>query len=57
MFPHRKQGLFLSVYGDDITMAGKEQHMAPTRKKLMRNVDLEEPTSISRPCIFGMHTT
>ena len=26
-------------------MAGKKQHKAPTWKKLMKNVDLDEPTS------------
>ena len=29
MFVHRKQGLFLSVYVDDIKMAGKKQNLAP----------------------------
>ena len=30
MFAHRKQGLFLSVYVDDIKMDGKQHSMAPT---------------------------
>ena len=29
LFVHRKQGLFLSVYVDDIKMAGRSQNMAP----------------------------
>ena len=41
----RKQGLFLSVYVDDIIMAGRKQNMAPMWKKLMKNVDLDELTS------------
>ena len=45
MFVHRKQGLFLSENVDDIKMAGKKQNMAPTWKKLMKNVDIDEPTS------------
>ena len=45
MFVHRKQGLFLSVYVDDIKMAGKKQNVAPMWKKLMKNVDIDEPTS------------
>ena len=45
MFGHRKQGLFLSVYVDDIKMAGKKQDMAPMFKKLMKHVDIDEPTS------------
>ena len=45
LFVHRKQGLSLSVYVDDIEMAGKNQNMAPMWKTLMRNVGLDEPTS------------
>ena len=44
-FVHRKQGLFLSVYVDGIKMTGKNQNMAPTGKKLMKDGDLDEPTS------------
>ena len=44
LFVHRKQGFFLSVYVDDIKTAGKKQHMAPMWKKLMKNVDLDEPS-------------
>ena len=43
MFVHRKQGLFLSVCVDDIKMAGKKQNMACMWKKLMKNVDIDEP--------------
>ena len=39
---HRKQGLFLSVFVDDIK---KKQNMARMWKKLMKHVDLDEPTS------------
>ena len=45
LFVHRKQRLFLSVYVDDIKMAGKKQNMSSMWKKLMKNVDLDEPTS------------
>ena len=45
MFVHRKQGLFLSVYVDAIRMAGNMQNMAPMWKKMMKNVDIDEPTS------------
>ena len=37
--------MFLSDNVDDIKMAGKKQNMAPMRKKLMKNVDVNEPTS------------
>ena len=43
-FVHRKQGLFLSVYVDDIKLAGEKQHLNPMWKKLM-------------PCVLGMHPT
>ena len=41
----RKHELFLSVPMDDIKMAGKKQNLAPMWKKLMKNVDIDEPTS------------
>ena len=44
MFVHRQQGLFLSVYVDDIRIAGKKQNTVPMWK-IMNNVDLDEPTS------------
>ena len=45
MFVHRQQVLFLSAHADDIKMTGKKQNMAPIWKKLMKHVDLDEPTS------------
>ena len=45
LFVHRKQWLFLSVYVDDIKMAGKKRNMAPMWKKLMKNVAIDEPAS------------
>ena len=32
---HRKEGLFLSVYVDDIKKAGRKQNLTPMRKRLM----------------------
>ena len=40
-----EQGLFLSVYVDDINRAGRRHNMAPTWKTLMKLVDLGKPTS------------
>ena len=40
-----KKGLFLSVYVDDIKLAGKKQNINPMWKLLNKEVDLEEPTS------------
>ena len=45
LFVQRRQGFFLSVCVDDIDMAGQKQNMAPMWKKLMKHVDLDEPTS------------
>ena len=42
-----KQGLFSSVYVDDLKMAGKKQNMALMWKKKMKNVDIDEPTSLT----------
>ena len=42
---HREEGLFLSVYVDDIKLAGKKQNINSVRKVLNKEVDLGEPTS------------
>ena len=42
---HRQKGLFLSVYVDDIKLAGKKQNLDPMWKLLNKEVDLGEPTS------------
>ena len=45
LFVHREKGLFLSVYVDDIKLAGKKQNLDPMWKVLSKEVDLGEPTS------------
>ena len=40
LFVHRKQRLFLSVYVDDIKMAGRKQNIGPIWKKLMRKTSI-----------------
>ena len=45
LFVNREKGLFLSVYVDDINLAGKKQNIDPTWKTLMKEVDFGEPTS------------
>ena len=45
LFVHREKGLFLSVYVDDIKLAGKKQNMNPMWKVLNKEVDLGEQTS------------
>ena len=45
LFVHREKGLFLSVYVDDIKLAGKKHNIDPMWKVLNKEVDLDEPTS------------
>ena len=46
LFVHRERRLFLSVYVDDIKLAGKKQNIDPMCKVLNEEVDLGEPTSL-----------
>ena len=46
LFAHREKGLFLSVYVDDMKLAGEKQNIDPMWKALMKEVDLGEPTSV-----------
>ena len=55
LFVHREKGLFLSVYVDDIILAGKKQNLDPMWKLLNKEVDLGEPTSFLDQ--LGMHST
>ena len=45
LFVNRARGPFLSVYVDDIKLAGKKQNIDPMWKVLNKEVDLGEPTS------------
>ena len=45
LFVHHEKGLFLSVYVDDIKLAGKKQNIGPMWKLLNKEVELGEPTS------------
>ena len=45
LFVHREKGLLLSVYVDDIKLAGKKQNIDPMWKVFNKDVDLGEPTS------------
>ena len=45
LFAHRGKGLFLSVYVDDIKLAGKKQNINPMWEVLNKEVVLGEPTS------------
>ena len=45
LFVHREKGLFLSLYVDEIKLAGKKHNIDPMWKVLNKEVDLGEPTS------------
>ena len=45
LFVHREEGLFLSVYVDNIKLAGKKRNMIPMWKVQNKEVDLGESTS------------
>ena len=52
LFVHREKGLFLSVYVDDIKLAGKKQNINPMWKVLNKEVGLGERTSfLDRVCL------
>ena len=53
LFVHREKGLFLSVYVDDIKLAGKKQNIDPMWKVLNKEVDLGEPTSFPDHVYLG----
>ena len=46
LFFHREKGLFLSVYVDDIKLAGKKHNIDPMWKVLNKEVDLGEHFSL-----------
>ena len=52
-FVHRKQGLFLSAYVDDIKMAGKKKNLSPMCKKLMKRTS-SYAQSVTQTHIFLM---
>ena len=53
LFVHREKGLFLSVYVDDIKLAGKKHNIDPMWKVLNEEVDLGEPTSFLHVYLGG----
>ena len=52
-FVHSEKGLFLSVYVDDIKLAGKKRNIDPMWKVLNKEVDLGEPTSFPDHVYLG----
>ena len=53
LFAHRQKGLFLSVYVDDIKLAGKKQNIYSMWKVLNKEVVLREPTSFLHHVYLG----
>ena len=57
LFVHREKGVFLSVYVDDIRLAGKKHNLDPMWKLLKKEVDLGEPTSFLDHVFFFLLCT
>ena len=51
-----KTKIILSIHVDDIKMDGNKQKMAPMWKKLMNNVDTDEPTSFLGHVFLGVYS-
>ena len=56
LFVHREKGLFLSVYVDDIKLAGKKQNLHPMWKLLNKEVDFGRTNIFLGSCILGLHS-
>ena len=57
LFVYRENGLFLSVYVVETKLAGKKQNINPSWKILVKEVDLEEPTSFLDHVYLGCTQT
>ena len=57
LFVHRKQGLFLSVCVDDIEMAGRKAEFESHVEEIDETGRSWITNIISRPGVFGMHST
>ena len=53
MFVHREQGLFLSIYVDDIKMVGKAAEHGSHVEEMEEIVDTDEPTFLDH--VFVMY--
>ena len=54
LFVHREKGLFLSVYVDDIKLAGKKQNISPMWKVLNKEVDFGRTNIFPGSCLLGI---
>ena len=50
LFVHREKGLFLSVYVDDMKLAGKKHNIDPMWKVVNKEVDLGRTNIFPRSC-------
>ena len=50
-----RTGLLLSAYVDEIKTGGKKNNLKPMSDKLMKQVDLEEPTLLLDQVFLGVH--
>ena len=56
LFVHREKGLFLSVYVDDIKLAGKKQNIDPNVESGQKRSRFGRTNIISGPCFFRLHS-
>ena len=56
LFVHREKGLFLSVYVDDIKLAGKKQNINPMWKVLNKKSWFGRTNIIPWSCVSGMYS-
>ena len=54
---HREKGLFLSVYVDDIKLAGKKQNLHPMWKTTQQRSRFGRTNIFPGSCILGLHST
>ena len=57
LFVHREKGLFLSVYVDDIKLAGKKQNLDPMWKTTQQRSRLGRTNIFPGSLKLGMHST
>ena len=57
LFVHREKGLFLSVYVDDIKLAGKKHNIDPMWESTQQRSRFGRTNIFLGSCILGLHST
>ena len=53
LFVHREQQLFLSIYVDDIKLAGRKENLMPMLEQLSKHLDLDPPVPLENSVYLG----